>query len=259
MSGWIKFWKDMQNDPRVVTAAAKLSERYILARRSNGGGVDLSLTESCNAWRNAVTGALVTLWCYADEHIRDDDSLPLTSQTLDAVVGLEGFFDVMPREWINKLDNGDIVLPGYCEKNSLIAKRKRTIKSNARVTRWRREKKHPRNGVTSRHVTQHTFAGDQDQDQDQDHYKRERASKRCPTDFVVTEVMRLEMATECPGIDLDQETRKLRDHTFKAARSDWPATWRNWMRNAKPAPSKSKTRFDQAMEALPHAHEVTEF
>jgi hypothetical protein len=166
VSGWIKFWKDMPNDPRVLSAASELSKRYVLAHRTPGGGSDLSKTETCNAWRNAVTGALATLWCYADEHIRDDDSLPLTSQTLDAVVGLEGFFEVMPREWIDELDDGSIVLPGYCEKNSLIAKRKRTVKSNARVTRWRRANKASGNGVTRHHATHSNAAGDLDQDSD---------------------------------------------------------------------------------------------
>lgn len=180
MSGWIKFWKDMPNDPRVLSAAMKLSERYLLAHRSPGGGVDLSNTETCNAWRNAVTGALATLWCYADEHIRDDDTLPLTSQTLDAVVGLEGFFDVMPREWIDELDDGSVILPGYCEKNALIAKRKRAIKSNARVTQWRRAKKSKGNGVTGQHVTQHIVAGDLDQDRDQDKSKRVETSSLPP-------------------------------------------------------------------------------
>lgn len=166
----------MPNDPRVLSAAMKLADRYVLARRTPAGGIDLSMADVCNAWRNAVTGALVTLWVYADEHIRDDDTLPLTSQTLDAVVGIEGFFDAMPREWIDELDDGSIVLPGYCEKNSLIAKRKRTASSNARVTQWRRSKKANGNGVTNKHVTQCNAAGDLDQDLDED-----KSRKKNPT------------------------------------------------------------------------------
>jgi hypothetical protein len=175
MSGWIKFWKDMPNDPRVVSAAMKLANRYVLARRTPAGGNDLSTSDMCNAWRNAVTGALVTLWVYADEHIRDDDTLQIDSQTLDAIVGLEGFFEVMPREWIDELEDGCIVLPGYCQKNSLIAKRKRTATSNARVTRWRRAKKANGNGVTNHHVTQCNAAGDLDQDLDSKNKKRNGA------------------------------------------------------------------------------------
>lgn len=197
MSGWIKFWKDMPNDPRVLAAAAILAERYILAHKSGFGGEDFHMSEAIALCRNAVTGALATLWCYADEHIRDDDSLPLTSQTIDAVVGIEGFFELMPREWIDKLDDGSLILPGYCEKNSLIAKRKRTIKSNARVTRWRRTQKSKRNGVTVDHATHCNAAGDRDQDQDlyQDSDKKKNPSASatptreqsvsCETDWVL--------------------------------------------------------------------------
>jgi hypothetical protein len=36
--------------------------------------------------------------------------------------------------------------------------------------------------------------------------------------------------TECPGVDVDRATKKFQDHTFKTALTDWPATWRNWIR-----------------------------
>jgi hypothetical protein len=241
MSGWIKFWKDMPSDPRVLGAAQKLSERYVLAVRTPGGGTDLSSNALCNAWRNAVVGALATLWTYADEHIRDDDTLPLTSQTVDAVVGLEGFFAVMPREWIDELDDGSIVLPGYCEKNSLIAKRKRAVKSNARVTRWRRGNNAQRNGVTSTHVTQHIVAGDLDQDLYKDKKEEEgsarasaRHATRLPDDFLLTPERRAVATTE--RIDPERTFAKFVDHWKAksgqgARKADWDATWRNWCRN----------------------------
>jgi hypothetical protein len=188
LSGWIKFWKDMPNDPRVLAAAAKLADRYILAHRSGFGGSDLPASEAIALCRNAVTGALATLWAYADEHIHDDDSLPLTSQTIDAVVGIEGFFDLLPREWIDELDDGSLILPGYCEKNSLIAKRKRTVKSNARVTRWRSAKKTNSNAVTTQHETQCNAAGDLDQDSDRDKNKKDKnpSASATPTRKVVS-------------------------------------------------------------------------
>lgn len=67
--------------------------------------------------------------------------------------------------------------------------------------------------------------------------KRQRGSARkCPMDFAVTDEMRAWAAKECPAIDIDRETAVFRDYTFAASRSDWPATWRNWMRRAKPLP-----------------------
>ncbi len=59
-----------------------------------------------------------------------------------------------------------------------------------------------------------------------------RASKRCPADFVVTEEMRAWAAGDSPGVDLDRETAKFKDWQYKAARSDWPAAWRSWIRKA---------------------------
>jgi len=62
--------------------------------------------------------------------------------------------------------------------------------------------------------------------------RKPRATKRCPADFVVTDEMAEAARAECPGLDLNRETTKFRDHEFKQAHSDWAATWRNWMRNA---------------------------
>jgi hypothetical protein len=58
-----------------------------------------------------------------------------------------------------------------------------------------------------------------------------KASK-CPTEFAVTADMRNAMRAECPHVDIDAETRLFRDHEFARARSDWPGTWRNWIRRA---------------------------
>ena len=70
-----------------------------------------------------------------------------------------------------------------------------------------------------------------------------RASRRCPEGFEVTEDLEAWAAAEVPGVDVTRETAKFRDYTFKTANSDWPATWRNWMRKAfDMLPSKSNAR-----------------
>jgi hypothetical protein len=57
---------------------------------------------------------------------------------------------------------------------------------------------------------------------------------RIPADFAVTDLMRAWAAKNVPGIDVDAQTEKFRDHhTAKgSAMKDWIAAWRNWMRNA---------------------------
>ncbi len=55
-----------------------------------------------------------------------------------------------------------------------------------------------------------------------------------PEPFIVTASMREWAAHEVPGLDVDQVTRVFVDYwraaTRNAAKKDWPATWRNWLR-----------------------------
>lgn len=255
--GWIKWGKEMMTDPRLVTAAQKLTLLYEVSRRTPAGPMLLSSNESIALLCNAVTGALMTLWCHADEHIRDDDTLDASSDSVDAIVRLEGFFAALPRDWINELDSGRVILPGYCKKNSLITKRKRAQQSNARVKRWRAAHQ-PQDrcvttsvtrGVTSAHVTQFNGVVDKDKDIDlieraatleastapEPHRKPSgRAKTRLvdmPEDFALTEEMRAHANTRAPGCDAQvwfEDFRAYYRANGKRMR-DWPAAWRGWV------------------------------
>lgn len=86
-----------------------------------------------------------------------------------------------------------------------------------------------------------------------------RATKKCPASFIPTKEMRDWALMTCPDASIAVETDKLRDHTFKTARSDWPGTWRNWMRKAhedaanrpkaRPAPESFKASDDREARA----------
>lgn len=58
-----------------------------------------------------------------------------------------------------------------------------------------------------------------------------RATKRCPASFSPTPGLMAWASAEFPSVDVAAATAKLRDHTFGTARTDWPATWRNWIRS----------------------------
>lgn len=166
MAGWIKFDKEMAEDPRLMQAAWALLERYVVARRSTAGGCDLSNGDASRFVGNALRGALVTLWVYADTHIRDDDTLPCDAFALDAIVGLDGFCEVMPDEWLVVEADGGVRLPGYCVKNGLNAKRKRAEDGRERTRRWRQRQGGNRDASRARHGEVSVTV---DLDQDQDH------------------------------------------------------------------------------------------
>lgn len=59
-----------------------------------------------------------------------------------------------------------------------------------------------------------------------------RASRKCPDDFALSLDMLDWAAQNAPGVNVQAETEKFRDHTFKDSKNDWPGTWRNWLRRA---------------------------
>lgn len=127
MSGWIKLEKDLSNDPRVLKMASRLRH----------DDVTLGLRS-----RLIVVGALVTLWWYADTHIGDDDTLPIGADQVDELVGIVGFCNLMPSEWLEILDSDRVKLVDYTEHNGTTAKKRalsqrrmeRLRKRNASVT-----------------------------------------------------------------------------------------------------------------------------
>jgi hypothetical protein len=75
---------------------------------------------------------------------------------------------------------------------------------------------------------------------------KKRASKRCPTDFEVTSELREWARMNYPGVNLDRETAKFRDHEYKVAKTDWPAAWRTWISKAE------EFKPNGTQQAIPH-------
>lgn len=73
--------------------------------------------------------------------------------------------------------------------------------------------------------------------------KRARATKRCPDDWR-PDPSDFQVAVDeglMPG-ETERALAKFRDHTFATARSDWSATFRNWIRKAAEEKNRNDTR-----------------
>src|SRR5687768_13787271 len=107
---WIKFEKDLLTDPRVLRIAKSLESRWHLYQ--DDGGEQYS---ACNAKAlpavTLVCGALVRIWCLADTHVGADDVLPLGKVELDEVLGIPGFCDLLPLDWLEPIDEHAVKLP----------------------------------------------------------------------------------------------------------------------------------------------------
>lgn len=134
MSGYIKLRKDITDDPRLLELAEHYEEWLVHRLEPQ----DLNGDAIGDASRNALRGALVTLWCYADTHIRDDDTLPLGVGALSRILGLPS--EIMlkfPKDWLSVEPDGGVKLPGYREKNGLITREKRKELARERTRKWR--------------------------------------------------------------------------------------------------------------------------
>lgn len=158
MSGWIKWEKDLEEDPRVKRMAAELKR-------------------TCNAIPfshvTVVCGGLIRLWRYADSHIREDNTLDLGASEIDELVGIPSFCSFMPPDWLREVDEHTVELPGFQEHNGVEAK-KRAL-TQKRVARHRTNTK--RESVTSS-VT--PALPDQDQTRPDQDQKKEGSSNPVP-------------------------------------------------------------------------------
>lgn len=113
MSVWIKVEKSLVTDPRFLRMAKSLRNADVTHQRINP------------AWyATQVLGGLTQLWIYADTHIREDDTLDLGPDEINEVVGIEGFAQLMPPDWLEVIDANCVKLPGFHDHNGTEAKKK---------------------------------------------------------------------------------------------------------------------------------------
>jgi hypothetical protein len=115
--GWIKVEKDLREDLRVKRMARLLGERH--PALCNAGAFQDSVILI-----TIVVGALNQLWMHADTFARDDDTLDITCDEIDELAGIQGFAQILPRDWLQIVDSECVELPGFQEHNGSEAKRK---------------------------------------------------------------------------------------------------------------------------------------
>lgn len=225
MSGWIKLEKDRRDDPRVIRMARELR---------NAGVTHERFTSAMHV--TLVLGCLDVLWCYADTHVRDDDTLDLGPDEINELVGLSGFCKLMPADWLEVIDANRVKLPDFHAHNGTESKKKA-------LNQKRQERK--RNADALQAVTQTSRTSvtgalpDLDQTKTYTKTREEgegaRAARatRLPEDFSLTPERRL--VAEAERLPAERVFAKFCDYWraaagAKARKHDWEATWRNWCR-----------------------------
>ena len=114
MSGWIKVDKDLGETIRFRRVVRKLRDNSNALR---------SVTDALAV--TIVLGALQRFWIYADSHIGDDNTLDITPDEINEIVGIDGFAQALPADWLQVLDSDHVQLPDFIEHNGSSEKQRR--------------------------------------------------------------------------------------------------------------------------------------
>jgi len=133
MTFWMKVDKGLIDSIRFRRVVRKL--RASNALRSVTDGDDALDT-------TIVLGAMVRFWAYADTHIDDDDTLGMTLDEINELVGIDGFAQALPADWLKVVDADHVQLPDFVEHNGSSEKQRR---DNARRQAEYRHRKQSHN------------------------------------------------------------------------------------------------------------------
>jgi hypothetical protein len=219
---WFRFYSEFANDAKVQMMPEHMQRRLVM----------LFCLRNSNALRNG------------QDTVTDTEVAFMLRVNDDEIAQTKALF--IERGFINsawELANWD----------------KRQFRSDADPTRSERQKRYrERNSNALRNGQVTVLDTDTDTDTDTEKSKskslvapKPRPSKRPPADFAITAEM-LAWASANGILDLHRQTESFKDHEFATAKTDWQATWRNWMRrsgrdNPKNKPT-AKGAADRVME-----------
>jgi len=283
---WIKMRTDLYRDPKVcVMADALLAADGDLARHVDQH-CQRAMAVTRNVTRNATVGALVSVWGVMRlRGKRQDDDLVcrgVKACVLDDIADLPGFGDAMLGVgWAIETPEG-LVFPNFFGDYNADPTAGAASSSAERQRRYR-ERQKERAGAKSdaaRNVTRDVTVTHREEKRREE--KEEQGALRAPSapaDAVAaldpvakseargtklpegwepSEAMTAWARNERPDLILSDTLARFRDYWraqpgAKGRKADWPATWRNWVRNEKRQPGDFR---GAAAERAPVTHDA---
>ena len=195
---WFRLYSEFSHDPKVQTMTEQMQRRYIMVMclRCSNSLVTLQETEIAFYLR------------ISDAELAETKSLFISKGFVDSGWNLLNW---EKRQMPSDSSNARVA------KHRALQKEKQEDPSNGDVTLQKRKS----NGLDKRRV---------DKKKEVDKSTSIRPLNKCPADFEISQELFNEIKTECDLVDIEQQTKIFRDHTFGVAKTDWAATWRNWMR-----------------------------
>jgi hypothetical protein len=209
---WIKMRIALADDPAVISIAARLS-------------ID----------EFTVVGMLHHLWGWADTQSRDGHAPGVTNVWIDRYIRHAGFAEAMISVGWLEIDDSGVTFPKFDRHNGETAK---TRALAAERKRNQRSKVTEDEGQMSRSERDTSVTREEKRREEKKEIKADARAARLPDDWVPTSEDVAFCRAERPDLDVGNVANQFRDYWVaqpgaKGRKLDWPATWRNWVRNQK--------------------------
>lgn len=215
---WIKMRCELQTHPKIV--------RILSATKSD---------------KFRVVGGLHAVWSVFDAHSTDGVLFGYTPETLDHVMGWDGFSKAMISVgWLLYDGAETLSLPDFGEHNGQSAKRR--AEDQKRKRDGRREDE-DRNSVRNLSADSPNESGlEKRREEKREPIEASGITKsvaargsRLPKDWLPNDEEILFCKQERPDLNWRDVANQFRDYWIAkagkdGAKTDWPATWRNWVR-----------------------------
>lgn len=250
---WIKVRVDLQTHPKVV--------RILSATRAD---------------KFRVIGGLHAVWSVFDAHSEDGVLRGYTPELLDHVIGWEGFSRAMEAVgWLTFDGLETLSLPEFTAHNGKSAKARAEDQKRKRDERRASESR----PIPVRNLSEENRTREREEKRREDQEQGALRTPSAPADAVAaldsgaksgargtklpegwepSEAMTVWARNERPDLILSDTLARFRDYWraqpgAKGRKADWPATWRNWVRNEKRQPGDVR---GAAAERAPVTHDA---
>ena len=227
---WIKMRTDLFTHPKIVRMSSAL--------KADG-------RPALKADRLRTVGGLLSVWCLFNAHSADGTLAGYSFEAVDEHVGIAGFAQAMADvEWLSG-DAAGLVLPDFDKHNGQSAKRraqdadrKREVrKESANEADGKRTREEKRREEKDKSAPTASAPAHAPENASSEKPSPQRRGTRLPADWQPTADDVQWAKAEHPGVDLRSEIPKFRDFWHAkagadAAKLDWSATLRNWVRRA---------------------------
>ncbi len=194
-----------------------------------------------------TVGKLLKVWRWFDQHSVDGNARGVTAALLDRVIGVSGMCAAMSNVGWLDIEEGGLSLPNFERHNGKTAKDRALTAQRVAKSRAKTEAVDSTNATGNDQGNAAIVTGalprEEKRREDSSSLRSEEGARasRLPADWQLPDSWREWATAERPDLDMQRAAAGFADYWHAkpgkdGRKTDWLATWRNWVRNERAPP-----------------------